>query len=116
MRFIFKFTSLIALLSYENRRISQAQARLIEQRLLADPNCFETISTVVSLPINYESDGMFNAGTQRIPLDPDDNTHVVNREVRGVNHREFFNHPSMTQEFRTIFAGNSGANPFFITN
>jgi hypothetical protein len=101
---------------YENRQITLAQLRLFQQRLNADPNCFTIMPQSVSFPINNQSDGLFNAGTQRIPLDPNSGTHVVNRQVNGVNHREFFNHPSMTQEFTTIFAGNSGADPFFITN
>jgi hypothetical protein len=101
---------------YENRQITLSQLRLIQQRLNADPNCFNIVQTPISFPINNESDGLFNAGTQRIPTDPNSTTHVVNLSVLGVNHREFFNHQNMTTRFTQIFGGTSGADRFFITN
>jgi hypothetical protein len=63
------------------------------------------VVSTVSFPINNESDGLFNAGTQRIPTDPFDQSHVVNLRVDGVNHREFYNHRNMTQLFNDIFSG-----------
>jgi hypothetical protein len=101
---------------YEGRQITLAQLRLIQRRLTADPNCFAIVPTPISFPINNQSDGLFNAGTQRIPTDPNSNTHVVNLPVLSVNHREFFNHSNMTTVFTQIFAGTSSADRFFITN
>jgi hypothetical protein len=99
---------------YDTRRITLGQLRLIEQRLNADPNCFANLPQTVWFPINNQSDGLFNAGTQRIPTDPNNPSHVVNLPVEGVNHREFFNHPAMSQAFTAIFAGQRGVNQFFL--
>jgi hypothetical protein len=101
---------------YDTRRITLAQLRLIEQRLNANPNCFAFVPQTISFPINNESDGLFNSGTQRIPLDPNNSFHVVNLPVLGVNHREFFNHSNMTTVFTQIFSGLTPADIFFITN
>jgi pimeloyl-ACP methyl ester carboxylesterase len=98
---------------YEQRQMSQQQWSLIHQMIYSDPTCFETVVSTVSFPINNESDGLFNAGTQRIPTDPFDPSHVINLQVDGVNHREFYNHSSMTQRFQQIFRGETEANRFF---
>ncbi|MDZ7880438.1 MAG: hypothetical protein U5L45_22365 [Saprospiraceae bacterium] len=100
---------------WERGLISAAQMRLIRQTIISNPTCFENAVVDVLMPINNESDGLFNAGTQRIPNDPFDERHVVNERVDGVNHREFYNHFNMTAKFREIFNGNTLANPFFIT-
>jgi hypothetical protein len=101
---------------YEQRQMTQQQWSLIHQMIYSDPTCFETVVSTVTFPINNQSDGLFNAGTQRIPTDPFNSRHVVNEQVDGVNHREFYNHTNMTAKFREIFRGETLADPFFITN
>ena len=90
-----------------------SQIRALRQ----SPTCYENVLRDVSYPINNESDGLFNAGTQRIPEDPDDRLKVINLPVSGVNHAEFFNHPNMTKRFRNIFElryiQGKEKNPFF---
>jgi hypothetical protein len=100
---------------YDRRRMTAAQLRLIETRLYADPNCFTMMQVPIQFPINYQSDGLFNAGTARIPTDPNDERHVINLPVDGANHQELLNHRNMTIRFREIFSGQTRANSFFIT-
>jgi pimeloyl-ACP methyl ester carboxylesterase len=101
--------------AWESRRISVGQMRLIRERLLADPNCFTMMQIPIQFPINNQSDGLFNAGTARIPTDPNDERHVINLPVDGANHQELLNHRNMTIRFREIFSGQTRANSFFIT-
>jgi hypothetical protein len=101
--------------SWESRRISVAQMRLMKANLYADPNCFRIMPSEISFPINLESDGLFNAGAARIPTDPNSADHVVNLRVDGANHQELLNHFNMTARFREIFSGSTPANRFFIT-
>ena len=78
-----------------------AQIRSIEN----DPAAYQQVLTDVQLPINYQSDGLFNAGSQRLPYDAS-NPNVVNVKVEGVNHAEFYNHPNVTNFFYNTFTGN----------
>ncbi|MCX8481898.1 MAG: hypothetical protein ORN58_08270, partial [Sediminibacterium sp.] len=85
-----------------------------------DPYSYQEVLTDVRLPINYQSDGLFNAGSQRLPYDAS-NLNVVNVKVEGVNHAEFYNHPNVTNFFYNTFRGeqdiekNEGKTPgFFI--
>ena len=73
-------------------------------------------------PINYQSDGLFSAGAQRLKEDINDfnydgnqkrNSHVVNLPADGANHAELLNHPSVTTWFYNIFIGNTPASNFF---
>jgi hypothetical protein len=100
---------------WESRRISAAQMRLMRANLQANPNCWATMPVEINFPINNESDGLFNAGTARIPTDPNDARHVVNERVEGANHQELLNHFRMTRKFSDIFAGRTNADRFFIT-
>ena len=75
-----------------------AQIRSIEN----DPAAYQQVLTDVQLPINYQSDGLFNAGSQRLPYDAS-NPNVVNVKVEGVNHAEFYNHPNVTNFFYNTF-------------
>jgi pimeloyl-ACP methyl ester carboxylesterase len=98
---------------YEQQQLSWQQMALVRQTIMSNPSCFENVPYEVSLPINNQSDGFFNAGTQRIINDPLDQSHVVNIPAEKVNHREFYNHPKMTQIFQDIFRGDTPANDFF---
>ena len=98
--------------------------------LIQNPSCYSNITTTVYYPINYESDGLFNAGTQRLPEDPSDfeyvfdksgnyifiqknNSHVVNLKADKVNHAEFLNHPEIRKKLIQIFQGQNNVNNFF---
>jgi pimeloyl-ACP methyl ester carboxylesterase len=100
---------------WESRQITGAQMRLMRANLFASPNCFTVMPVQINFPINNQSDGLFNAGTAQIPRDPNSVDHVDNQPVEGANHQELLNHFNMTAKFRAIFAGNTAANRFFIT-
>jgi PGAP1-like protein len=89
-----------------------AEARWI----LSVPGHYENVSITYQIPINYESDGFINAGSQRLLNDALDPSHIVNEKVNGVNHLEFYNRRNMTIEFKSILKGQTNANQFFNVN
>jgi hypothetical protein len=69
------------------------------ESLYSNPNCWETTTTTVQIPLNGQSDGVVPVERQKIPNAPS----VV---FDDVNHFELRDHPKITQAFNDLFDGN----------
>jgi hypothetical protein len=97
---------------YQNGQISMMQYWQGVSALYQNPNCTVQTSVKVTIPLNGQSDGVVPLESQRLQ----GATNVI---VEGVNHFELRDHPKMTLEYNSLFAGNTpmpeASRLFFIT-